>query len=262
MQRDSKILLVCFVAVMMLSCIFTSCGKVEANEQTEEEKNEIPMQEENVTEATENIEAEDESVVIDLTVEGRSEGLSGEELEKEMVALMHDRSEAVKAAELAGWYNPLTDRITVTYSDGSFDITDETTLEKIASLLAVENLRACVSSPEYEKPFGEEEYGEILFDALTAYSNFLGGKTMLLDFHNGTYAFVFETTPDLETNPDQVEGKEQIYTEVRIGKQVRYEDGDAIIENILEEPPFHFLYSYGNYNTSVEIKTLMNSLIS
>ena len=52
MQRDSKILSVCFVAVMMLSCIFTSCGKVEANEQTEEEKNEIPMQEENVTEAT------------------------------------------------------------------------------------------------------------------------------------------------------------------------------------------------------------------
>ena len=251
MQRDSKILLVCFVAVMMLSCIFASCGKVEANEQTEEEKNEIPMQEENVTEATENVETESESVVIDLTVEGRSEGLSGEELEKEMVALMHDRSEAVKAAELAGWYNPLTDRITETYSDGSFDITDETTLEKIASLLAVENLRACVSSPEYEKPFGEEEYGEILFDALTAYSNFLGGKTMLLDFHNGTYLSVMRSKGAIDDRDS---------TEIHSGTFGSYEDDTAVVSNDgTNELPF--IYYPGCYLTNIAIEELLNEMI-
>lgn len=205
----------------------------------------------NETETEKDMETESETIAIDLTVSGRSEGLSGEELEKEMVALMHDRSEAVKAAELAGWYNPLTDRITVTYSDGSFDITDETTLEKIASLLAVENLRACVSSPEYERAFGEEGYGEILFDAMDAYSSFNGGKTMLLDFHNGTYLSVIWSKGVIDDRDS---------TEIHIGTFGSYEDDTAVVSNEgTNELPF--IYYPGCYVTNIAIEELLNEMI-
>ena len=86
---------------------------------------------------------------------------------------------------------------------------------------------------------------------MDAYSNFLGGETMLLDFHNGTYLSAMRSKGAIVDRDS---------TEIHIGTFGSYEDGYAVVGNE-ETDELPFIYYTGCYLTNIGIEELLNELI-
>ncbi|MBR5743487.1 MAG: hypothetical protein IKX85_06740, partial [Clostridia bacterium] len=146
----------------------------------------------------------------------------GPERDERLIALLRARSEYVKKTYLDGWYSPSAERATVTWKNGTVEISDPEKLRALAAVLAPEALRAAVDSPEIYKAAGGEgtlpseefQKAEMLYRGYGSVSN------LLLDLHNGTVIGVlYDPGSDMET------------AELAVGRDgvFRKEDGSAEI---------------------------------